>query len=1077
MLREWGLHSVRGSCRAWLLTFALLGCSPVPPLRGTDGGGATNDGGASACRFPVARTLSLPTDSVDATLSGESRNASTTCTTERGTGGPEHVYSLRLAARTGVDLSTSAAIDTVLAIRRVCDEPLTELACNDNWQGPPPDGGLGNPANARIRTILEPGDYYVLVDQLGFGVGGAYQLVLSTFETSACESASSVSCVCTDGSFGSRTCATNGTYADCTRNGFVCTGATAADGGGQTGALDFSVLFRPTGAPRAVDCGTAGVANLRFQFFDQALDNLLRTEVVRPCVPNERYRVNVDAGPYNIRVQGLNGQLASCYETNALYTVTRGVIENLNFEVQQHPLGASAGCVYPQVSSCSPGQSSCFAGQACTASIDCVPGLTCAAAPDGGTGKTCQAVFVCSSDTQCDASRNAACTSAGACLCVDGACQLRGCSADAQCDAGKTCIGGTCEPRPSSTGLTCSLLSASTVVRSGQSVAFAAEARDGSGAPVAGQSFTWASSNAAAAAVDSNGVVTGGSTSGTTNITCRVVGGASSDSTPVPVLNYVNGALGSVRVVVQDERTGNPLAGALVLLRQGGATLGNVLTTGADGAVAATATGSLDVHVFKNGYTYLSVIDTTSADLLIPLSPTSDPSRAGGYQGTFDLSAVANRTDTVEVGLAGLSVGRPFIELGSIKLLGEPVRRRLRIGNLYDNFIDLPLGLYLKLGDQSIKGDFAALGEAGQHHAWALGGKLPFDRVIQVLTPVLGGGSGASLSSGSVVVPLLAFFEKFRHFVKTAVNVVVTPRVVDSQDFDGDGSVTDLVPDFANTGAFPVLNAVVTQALTLSTAVTVPALPQYGGRFLEGAFIIAGANAPGRGLVPLGLSAALDAPRPGEAPDGLVDADGNTAGNQSTVRFKLAPLHSGLEGSKFVVATLARSLDFSGASPVPGPVSGLITQTDGLGATTDLGGQAFLGFPTDASFTLANRSFSLGTAVAGASFYRADFKGADGDWVVYFKAPASGAAFTLPAIPTGASERAVSTTGCIGGAASCTHLRVFTLATKASGGLAAPTLDALVSFGTVNLRRLNDFVGAFSSAQCQASGTCAAPTN
>ena len=73
------------------------------------------------------------------------------------------------------------------------------------------------------------------------------------------------------------------------RHGHFVTGLAAyANGCAIIGTIDFDVKFRPTGAPRAVDCNTAAVTNVRFQFFDQALDNLLRTEVTRPCVPTER---------------------------------------------------------------------------------------------------------------------------------------------------------------------------------------------------------------------------------------------------------------------------------------------------------------------------------------------------------------------------------------------------------------------------------------------------------------------------------------------------------------------------------------------------------------------------------------------------------------------------------------------------------------------------------------------------------------------------------------------------------------------------------------------------------------------
>ena len=178
----------------WILlaVFAAgCGAATVTQDAGSDSGGGTDvlvapdraapDAPAvdasTACSLPVQRALATPTDSVTATLAGASRNASTTCTTMTGTGGPEHFYTLHLAARTGVILRVDAAIDTMIAVRTACDAPLSEVACNDN--------APGEARNPAVRTVLDAGDYFVLVDQIGFGVGGAYTLTLETFTPAA----------------------------------------------------------------------------------------------------------------------------------------------------------------------------------------------------------------------------------------------------------------------------------------------------------------------------------------------------------------------------------------------------------------------------------------------------------------------------------------------------------------------------------------------------------------------------------------------------------------------------------------------------------------------------------------------------------------------------------------------------------------------------------------------------------------------------------------------------------------------------------------------------------------------------
>jgi hypothetical protein len=167
---------------------------------------------------PEPLELTLPRSELSGILQGTSRNGSTTCTREQGAGGPESVYLLRLRERTVVDLEAISNLDTVIAVRKVCDDPLTELACNDNSGGrapglsttsplvppnpppppappipppPPPVSDAGAAAlptvviphafDAHLRVVLGPGTYYVLVDEANrLGVGGEYLLRVIT---------------------------------------------------------------------------------------------------------------------------------------------------------------------------------------------------------------------------------------------------------------------------------------------------------------------------------------------------------------------------------------------------------------------------------------------------------------------------------------------------------------------------------------------------------------------------------------------------------------------------------------------------------------------------------------------------------------------------------------------------------------------------------------------------------------------------------------------------------------------------------------------------------------------------------
>lgn len=128
----------------------------------------------SSCSLPLQRALALPTDRVTGTTSGTGRVGMSTCAA---VGGPEHVYPLRVTARTGVQLNTEGSMyDTVLLLRRACDSAATssEIGCNDDAPGG---------TSSFLRRVVEPGEYFVVVDQYGNadGRGGMYTLAVSSF--------------------------------------------------------------------------------------------------------------------------------------------------------------------------------------------------------------------------------------------------------------------------------------------------------------------------------------------------------------------------------------------------------------------------------------------------------------------------------------------------------------------------------------------------------------------------------------------------------------------------------------------------------------------------------------------------------------------------------------------------------------------------------------------------------------------------------------------------------------------------------------------------------------------------------
>jgi hypothetical protein len=145
-----------------------------------EGGGDGDDAppvDAGPCLGRTVRDLPLPS-ARGGVLAGPSVISGASC--QPNAGGPEDVYLLHVAARTGVTLSTmdpATTVDTVLSVRTDCTSVATEVACND-------DHGLST--RSAIRTVLDPGDYFVIVDQFGAsGRGGAYLLTAAAFTPAA----------------------------------------------------------------------------------------------------------------------------------------------------------------------------------------------------------------------------------------------------------------------------------------------------------------------------------------------------------------------------------------------------------------------------------------------------------------------------------------------------------------------------------------------------------------------------------------------------------------------------------------------------------------------------------------------------------------------------------------------------------------------------------------------------------------------------------------------------------------------------------------------------------------------------
>jgi cysteine-rich repeat protein len=120
--------------------------------------------------------LPLNSPSESGTTSSMLDNFTSSC---GGGTGSDHVYFLYVDATTTGSLTTCNSptdYDTVLAVRDVCNDVTTEIACNDSA----PVCMVTTPGAATISRSWTPGLYYVVIDSASTG-GGHYQIDATGF--------------------------------------------------------------------------------------------------------------------------------------------------------------------------------------------------------------------------------------------------------------------------------------------------------------------------------------------------------------------------------------------------------------------------------------------------------------------------------------------------------------------------------------------------------------------------------------------------------------------------------------------------------------------------------------------------------------------------------------------------------------------------------------------------------------------------------------------------------------------------------------------------------------------------------
>jgi uncharacterized protein YjdB len=183
---------------------------------------------------------------------------------------------------------------------------------------------------------------------------------------------------------------------------------------------------------------------------------------------------------------------------------------------------------------------------------------------------------------------------------------------------------------------------AAQTLQTGQSARLQAAARDGGGAPIAGASFTWASSNPAAVTVDPDGTVHGVA-AGAATVTAKASNGVAGSSAvsvqgapavPIATLavspaSVTLDAGGTQQLVaVAKDASGNVLTGRAVTWTSSSPAVASV---GSGGVVAAAAAGSATVTAVSEG---------KSASAAVTVRAPAVPGTALAFQDGFESGVV-----------------------------------------------------------------------------------------------------------------------------------------------------------------------------------------------------------------------------------------------------------------------------------------------------------------------------------------------------------------------------------------------------------------------------------------------------
>lgn len=658
----------------------------------------------------------------------------------------------------------------------------------------------------------------------------------------------------------------------------------------------------------------------------------------------------------------------------------------------------------------------------CKGNEDCPVGKSC----DLDKNK-CVVPTSCTTDESCynlfpdewnKDTKPAKCNSAKACV-------LDACVNNVDCIAGKVCQGGACV-----TPISCDLVGAikiitpAIVLKEGKEDFLKAQVfnKNGLAVVVEDGKITWESSDTEIVSVDASGKIKGGTKSGIAQITAHH-NDCSQVSAPLEIENFANLEDGKLRVILRDLYTGKPVNNGQVIINKQAP-----IITDSKGWIETDNTETKNnILVKSDAYQYLSILDTSSKDIILYLTPFVPQDKAGGYQGKFNFDNVKNLGD-LKIGIAGASLPSSLLDISFDFLLSESYMKDIDAGGISGTYA-VPSNIVMILGDDIVQENYRVTTPKGNIAFWGLGSKMSMSDFLVIIQSVMG---SEGLNMGDLIRELAPYFKTFYHALKTENQTSLCSKIIDTTDSNGNGLTDDLIPAYNNSSCFPEFNLKLEKKLSLASTIKTPKLIKLDNEFTDTAIAILGYNVDGNGFIPAGLTIGADKKDKNDTPDQVV--------NDTILNY--SPQYNGMEGSTTSLVLLAMKLESDKEetkadeeAPKKIRLSGLLRNYEnGVPSIMDLSQVNFLKTTDDAIFNSPNINF---TAISDANIYRLKIKSVTGKILILYSSKTN---FNVPIIPDfGEIEF------------------ILIQAVKAS-----KSINEIVLFNDANLNKFTDFVTAFS---------------